>query len=80
MLEANLRKAISQTPYSRLEVSSTMTSISEDSDWVYVQYTDQEGRKKHVRSKFLVGADGKTGYTRKRYLEPLGIQLEQASA
>jgi hypothetical protein len=26
----------------------------------------------------LVGADGKTGFTRKNYLEPLGIRMEQA--
>ena len=27
----------------------------------------------------MVGADGKTGYTRKKYLEPKGIIMEQCS-
>jgi 2-polyprenyl-6-methoxyphenol hydroxylase-like FAD-dependent oxidoreductase len=56
-----------------------MTAISEDRDWVYAQYTDASGATKRVRARFLVGADGKTGYTRKQYLESRGIKLEQAS-
>lgn len=56
-----------------------MTGISEDRDWVYAQFTDTSGVKKRIRARFLVGADGKTGYTRKQYLESRGIKLEQAS-
>jgi 2-polyprenyl-6-methoxyphenol hydroxylase-like FAD-dependent oxidoreductase len=56
-----------------------MTFISEDSDWVYAQYSDITGATRRIRARFLVGADGKTGYTRKRYLESRGIKLEQAS-
>ena len=56
-----------------------MTAISEDCDWVYAQYTDTSSATKRIRARFLVGADGKTGYTRKRYLESRGIKLEQAS-
>ncbi len=78
-LEANLRRAISQTSFSHMRLSCTITSISEDDDWVYSEYTDKDGKKRSVRSRFLVGADGKTGFTRKRYLEPRGIKLEQAS-
>jgi 2-polyprenyl-6-methoxyphenol hydroxylase-like FAD-dependent oxidoreductase len=62
-----------------MKLSSTVTSISEDSDWVYAKYTDINGATKQIRSRFLVGADGKTGYTRKQYLESRGIKLEQAS-
>jgi 2-polyprenyl-6-methoxyphenol hydroxylase-like FAD-dependent oxidoreductase len=78
-LEANLRRAISQTSYSDMRLSCTITAISEDSNWVYAEYIDKEGKKRSIRSRFLVGADGKTGYTRKHYLEPRGIKLEQAS-
>lgn len=55
-----------------------MTSTREDEDWVYAQYVDRTGREHSIQSRFLVGADGKTGFTRKQYLEPRGIHLEQA--
>lgn len=32
-----------------------------------------------MRGKYLVGADGKTGFTRKKYLEPRGVLLQQSS-
>lgn len=65
---------------SQLRSSSTVTHIEEDDDWVYCQYTDDMGTQKMVRTKFLVGADGKTGFTRKMYLEPKGIIMEQISS
>lgn len=55
-----------------------MTSISEDDDWVYATYTNTAGVEKYIRGRFLVGADGKTGFTRKKYLEPKGIQMQWA--
>ncbi len=78
-LEANLRLAMKSTSNSSLRVGSTMTSISEDDDWVSVTYDDEQGIEHRLKSKFLVGADGKTGFTRKKYLEPRGIRMEQAS-
>ncbi|MCJ1244020.1 hypothetical protein MMC30_001217 [Trapelia coarctata] len=60
-----------------LRSGCTVTAIDEDQDWVYTDYTNPEGQKCRVRSKFLVGADGKTGFTRKRYLEPKGIHMER---
>ncbi len=56
-----------------------MTSISEDAEWTYITYTSPSGKETHLRSKFLVGADGKTGFTRKKYLEPRDIKLERVS-
>lgn len=46
---------------------------------MYVSYVDANGVEKQIRSIFLVGADGKTGFTRKNYLEPRGVQLLQVS-
>jgi 2-polyprenyl-6-methoxyphenol hydroxylase-like FAD-dependent oxidoreductase len=63
--------------YVSLRSNSTVTAISEDKDWVYVEYTDKEGQTCKLRSMFLVGADGKTGFTRKKYLEPKGITMER---
>jgi 2-polyprenyl-6-methoxyphenol hydroxylase-like FAD-dependent oxidoreductase len=51
--------------------------ISEDEDYVYATYTNQDGEEKKLRAKYLVGADGKTGFTRKNYLEPKGIRMEK---
>lgn len=78
ILEKHLRSAMSNTEYSHLRSSCTLTSISEDDDWVYAGYLDPSGVEKQIRGRFLVGADGKTGFTRKNYLEPKGIELQWA--
>jgi 2-polyprenyl-6-methoxyphenol hydroxylase-like FAD-dependent oxidoreductase len=77
VLEKNIRNVIYQNPSGEIRSGSTVQAISEDEDWVYVTYTDKEGQTKKLRSKFFVGADGKTGFTRKRYLEPKGITMEK---
>jgi 2-polyprenyl-6-methoxyphenol hydroxylase-like FAD-dependent oxidoreductase len=79
-LEAALRSAMASTEHSTLRVGSTLTSISEDTEWVYATYADKDGNEHRLRGKFLVGADGKTGFTRKKYLEPKGVKMEQVSA
>lgn len=79
LIEKNLREAAAHTGYHELRPQSTVTSISEDVDWVYVTYTDATGKDCTLRSKFMVGSDGKTGFTRKKYLEAKGILMEQAS-
>lgn len=62
-----------------MRLGATLMSIHEDDDWVYVSYADSEGQVQNLQSKFLVGADGKTGFTRKKYMEPRGIRMETAS-
>ncbi|KAH7348906.1 monooxygenase [Rhexocercosporidium sp. MPI-PUGE-AT-0058] len=80
VLEEYLRRVASQLNSSKLRSSCTVSHISEDEDWVYCDYEDVNGITKKVRSKFLVGCDGKRGYTRKMYLEPKGVIMEQASS
>lgn len=75
VLEKYLRTKIGPGSHSTLRSGCTLTSIRESGDWVYAKYIDDQGREHTIRSKFLVGADGKTGFTRKQYLEPLGVQL-----
>lgn len=77
-LEKHLRLAMTSTEYSIFRPGCTLTCISENEDWVYVTYRDPSGAEKQVRGRFLVGADGKTGFTRKKYLEPQGIKMESA--
>ena len=77
VLEKHIRQSMAENGHSHLRVQSTVLSISEDEDWVYVSYTNKDGQERRIRSRFLVGADGKTGFTRKRYLEPQGIYMER---
>jgi 2-polyprenyl-6-methoxyphenol hydroxylase-like FAD-dependent oxidoreductase len=79
VLEKAIRGVIAESAFSELRVSSTIVSIAEDNDFVYVEYVGADGTRRKMRAKFLVGADGKTGYTRKKYLEPKGIIMEQCS-
>jgi 2-polyprenyl-6-methoxyphenol hydroxylase-like FAD-dependent oxidoreductase len=78
ILEKHLRSTIEEADSCELRSSCTLTSISEDENWVYATYDDSLGREKRIRAKFLAAADGKTGFTRKMYLEPKGIRLEWA--
>jgi 2-polyprenyl-6-methoxyphenol hydroxylase-like FAD-dependent oxidoreductase len=80
ILEKHLRCAAFDNSYSNLRSSCTVTHIEEDDEWVYCKYSEAGGVEKRVRSKFLVGCDGKTCYTRKQYLEPKGVLMEQISS
>lgn len=75
-MEKHLRSVLQESMVSDLRTSCTLTAIQEDEEWVYATYVDPAGNEKHIRSKFLVAADGKTGFTRKKYLERKGIELE----
>lgn len=76
VLEKNIREAGKRFPVSQVRLGSTITSIDEDENGVTALFHDDDGRERQIRGKFLVGADGKTGFTRKQYLEPKGILLE----
>jgi len=76
-LERAIRDSITDSLYAQLRSKCLVTNISENEESVTVQYTDADGQTKSIRSKFLVGADGKTGYVRKKYLEPKGITMDK---
>jgi 2-polyprenyl-6-methoxyphenol hydroxylase-like FAD-dependent oxidoreductase len=78
-MEKYLRLAITNQPSSQIRVLCTVTGIEEDNESVYCYYSDSSKGQRSIRAKFLVGADGKTGFTRKKYLEPKGILLERSS-
>ncbi|KAI9712045.1 MAG: hypothetical protein M1820_001754 [Bogoriella megaspora] len=79
VLEKYLRQAATSSPTSQIRTSVTVHGVSEDDDWVYADYIDEGGKTTRLRGKFLIGADGKTGFVRKKYLEPRGVFLEQVS-
>ena len=76
-LERAIRDSILQSPCSELRPDSTLMSIEENAEVVKVAYNDAQGVTRQIRAQYLVGADGKTGYVRKRYLEPKGIVMEK---
>ncbi|KAK4862426.1 hypothetical protein LT330_002559 [Penicillium expansum] len=78
ILEKYLRQAMASSSFCQLKTNSSMVNIREEGDHVYSQYRDAQGKTHSLKSRFLVGADGKTGFTRKSFLEPLGIRMEQA--
>ncbi|KAI5373103.1 hypothetical protein J4E82_008203 [Alternaria postmessia] len=80
-IEKHLRCKMEQAQHSQLRLGATVTSIREDTEWTYITYASSPtGQERQLRSKFLVGADGKTGFTRKHYLEPRGITLDQVTS
>ncbi|KAG2173121.1 hypothetical protein INT43_004494 [Umbelopsis isabellina] len=80
VLEKHLRSKFSRDPSIDFRPGSMVVSIFEDADHVYVDYKDSTGEIHRVQSKFLAAADGKTGFTRKNYLEPKGIILESTTS
>ncbi|KIW76003.1 hypothetical protein Z517_10748 [Fonsecaea pedrosoi CBS 271.37] len=79
VMEKHLRMAANSCPSSQLRLGSTIVGIEENEDSVQAQYIDNNGTEHTIRGKFFVGADGKTGFTRKRYLEPKGVLLQTLS-
>lgn len=79
VLEKHLRLAAAATKHAQLRSGCTVTSIVELDDCVEVTYQCHGDQTKQLRGKFLVGADGKTGFTRKKYLEPRGVLMQQSS-
>ncbi|GAB1207665.1 hypothetical protein APSETT445_006390 [Aspergillus pseudonomiae] len=79
ILEKNLRKAMSESEYCILRSESTVYELCEDNHWTYCKYRDAQGTERRIRARFFVGADGKTGFTRKQYLEPKGVHMEKVT-
>lgn len=77
-MEKAIRDQIQKMPLSEIRTESTVTGLSEDPNSVVVEYKDGNGETRRLKAPFLVGADGKTGYVRKMYLEPKGIIMEKS--
>ena len=77
-MEKAIRDQIQRTPSCNLRTEATVTGVNEDEYYAYVEYVDAQGSTHRIKAPFLVGADGKTGYVRKMYLEPRGIVMEKS--
>ncbi|KAI1635446.1 monooxygenase-like protein [Biscogniauxia mediterranea] len=69
-LERFLRKKVENSPFCDLQCGCTVVGREQYGTGVIVEYTDTTGRSRRVRGSWLVGADGKRGVVRKRFLEP----------
>ncbi|KAF2486450.1 monooxygenase [Neohortaea acidophila] len=76
-LERAIRDVVAKSPCAELRLGCEVTSIAESEGEVVVDYVDSHGETRTLSGSFLVGADGKTGYVRKKYLEPRGVDLER---
>lgn len=79
VLEKTIRDVIDKDSFCELRSNATIAAITEGNEMVSVEYEDVAGRRRGIRARFMVGADGKTGFTRKCYLEPKGILMERCS-
>lgn len=76
IMEKCLRSVAQAYQMSEIRLGSTVSAIDEDETGVTVTYSTAKGTDRRMRGLFLVGADGKKGYTRKKYLEPKGITMD----
>jgi 2-polyprenyl-6-methoxyphenol hydroxylase-like FAD-dependent oxidoreductase len=65
---------VSDSDYAELRLGCEVTSVEELAEGVKVQYICQNGPRAQLTGNFLVGADGKRGYVRKKHLEAKGIR------
>ena len=75
-MENCIRTVAQACQSSQIRLGSIVSAIDEDETGVVVTYTAADGTVEKIRGLFLVGADGKKGHTRKKYLEPRGITMD----
>ncbi|GKZ95774.1 hypothetical protein AnigIFM59636_009782 [Aspergillus niger] len=78
-LEKKLRDTMRAYASCSLRSGSTVIDLDEDDSWTYCIYRDAEGMERRIRARFFVGSDGKTGFTRKQYLEKKGVFMERVT-
>lgn len=79
VLEREIRALLKEFPSCELRIGCEVINREEDRDHTVVRYLDQNGVRHSIRTSWLVGADGKRGVVRKRFLEPEGIKQEDGA-
>lgn len=75
-LERELRNKINVLPSLGLRSGCEVLDRDEEDTGIVVKYKDEEGNIRSIRTLYLIGADGKRGIVRKKFLEPEGIIQE----
>ncbi|KAK3688882.1 hypothetical protein B0T22DRAFT_407582 [Podospora appendiculata] len=76
--EREIRAILGDFPSCQLRTGCEVLSREVDGDHTIIEYLDQSGARHSIRSAWLVGADGKKGVVRKKFLEPEGIKQEES--
>ncbi|KXG48295.1 Monooxygenase, FAD-binding [Penicillium griseofulvum] len=76
--EREIRALIKTIPACDLRVGCEVLSRIENEDHTIIEYRTADGTLQYIRTSWLVGADGKRGIVRKRFLEPEGIKQVDA--
>ena len=74
--EREVRNVLKEMNSSELRTGCEVLSREEEEGFITVEYKTHEGQMKSIRTSWLVGADGKRGIVRKKWLEPEGIKQE----
>jgi 2-polyprenyl-6-methoxyphenol hydroxylase-like FAD-dependent oxidoreductase len=72
--EREIRALLDDFPSCELRTGCEVIGREENSNHSVIEYVDQAGCKQLIRTTWLVGADGKRGVVRKKFLEPEGIR------
>ena len=75
-LERQLRKQLALIPACKIYEGCEVISRTEYPDDLVIEYRSATGNMDRIRSRFLVGADGKRGVVRKHFLEPEGVEQQ----
>ena len=71
-----MRLEIAKLPSVDLRSGREVVGRTEEPETVLIEYKDSSGDVRKLRAKWLIGADGKGGIVRKRFLESEGIKQE----
>ncbi|KAK2750485.1 hypothetical protein FQN55_002085 [Onygenales sp. PD_40] len=74
--EREIRSIIKDLPTCEVRTGCEAISRIEVDDHTILEYVTQDGTKHSIRTSWLVGADGKRGVVRKKFLEPEGVRQE----
>ncbi|KAK3356455.1 hypothetical protein B0T25DRAFT_589071 [Lasiosphaeria hispida] len=75
--EREIRWMLKNFPRSELRTGCEIVSREQVDDYTIIEFVGQDGLRRLLRTSWLVGADGKRGVVRKRFLEPEWIRQEE---
>lgn len=76
--EREMRALIETIPNCNLRTGCEVIFRNEDSGITTIEYRTSQGMHKYIQTQWLVGADGKRGVVRKKFLEPEGVKQVDA--
>ncbi|EED14951.1 conserved hypothetical protein [Talaromyces stipitatus ATCC 10500] len=76
--EREIRNLLRTIPSCSLRIGCEVLNRVEKDNVTEIEYLTPEGDRKWIRTSWLVGADGKRGVVRKKFLEPEGIKQVDA--